>query len=159
MRNHLICLLIVSSLVFLVSRAASAALAEDIPACRCLENLSEAHEAPLDEQLRRDARWLVDRYCEEDIPLDVLSGGEKWLAEESCELLHATFFRETEGVVVENERAPLEVRLRTELVYRGRRLDNDSFIDWRHDAAFYAKIEWLIHPRRAVYLTHPEVPR
>lgn len=157
MQSYIRPLFLISAPAILVSSHAIAAVADDIPACRCLENLSEADGPALDESLRREASWLVDRYCDEEIPLEVLSGSDKWLAEESCELLHASFFLETEGLAVQSVKAPIELRLRTELVYRGRRLHNDIFVDWRHDAALYARLEWTLRPRRAAALAQQEV--
>lgn len=126
-----------------------AALADDIPACRCLENLAMADDAQISEDLRREAVRILDDYCEEDRPLSDLSGHAQWIAQESCVLLHQEFQMDTEMLSEEEDTRGLEVRLAVQTNYYARRLMYQNIVDWRHDVALFARIHLTFRPAKS----------
>lgn len=148
LRHSNICFAFYAAILFVGSTSA-AAVPDDIPACRCLENLAETDGDSFDENLRREASSLVRNHCDEDLPLELLSGSEKWLAEESCELLHASFHLATSALDERSRTSGADLRVTTTAVYRGHRLDNDQFTDWRHNTSFLLQFHITIRPRQA----------
>lgn len=128
---------------------AHAAHPDDTPQCRCLDELSESDAiAPT---VQREAEALVREYCDEDLPLELLSGGDRWLAQESCGLLHEAFVA---ALDLHDEHASAsvgrgnELRLRVTALYRGLRQQAAGVTDWRHDRALLTELVWTIRPRR-----------
>lgn len=125
---------------------ADAALIEDGPTCRCLDNLSTADAADIDESTRRDAARIFDEYCEEDRALSDLSGSEQWIAEESCALLHRQFQIETDALDDAPPVGGVELRISVQARYLGRRVMNDYLLDWRHHMGVYGRLQITVRP-------------
>lgn len=142
-------LILVAVLVLLFgTRAAKAAHPDDTPQCRCLEELSESEA--IGATMQREAEALVREYCDEDLPLELLSGGDRWLAQESCGLLHEAFIS---AIDLHDDAGPStgrgnELRLRVTALYRGLRMETAEYVDWRHDRALLAELVWTIRPQR-----------
>lgn len=132
----------------MLSSHALAALPDDVPACRCLENLSETIDDALSEDIRREATRIVDDYCEENLPLSDLSGRAQWIANESCMLLHRGFQMETEMLADERDGAGFEIRLSVRAEYDVRRLNYVGLFDWRHHTTVFARVHFTFRPAR-----------
>lgn len=128
---------------------AHAALPDDLPSCRCLENLAMAVEDEISEDVRREAVRIVDDYCEEDRALSELSGHAHWLAQESCMLLHRAFVLETDVLEEDALGGGFEVRFAVQTQYQTRRLQYQNIFDWRHGVAMYAQILFTFRPARS----------
>lgn len=131
-----------------LSSRAEAALIDDGPTCRCLDNLTMADIEGLDEDIRRDAARILDDYCDQNRPLSDLSGSAQWLAQESCMLLHREFLLETDPVVDDSGTGGVELHISLRADYVGRRVINDYLVDWRHHMALYARLQITLRPMR-----------
>src|SRR5699024_2739761 len=117
---------------FMAIPRAYAALLDDAPACRCIEDLTLADTEGISEDIRREALRIRDDYCEENQPLSELSGQAQWIADESCRLLHQEFQHDLELLDDLPQAQGLEVRLSVQAMYDARRLIQAELVDWRH---------------------------
>lgn len=131
------------------TKASHAAIVDDVPACRCLADLSFADVDGIPEEVRRDAARIVDDYCEEDRSLDNLSGADRGLADQSCLLLHTGFEVELIEVEESDSSASVEIRLKVQVGYQGHRVQTNFFTDWRHNVAIHGGLSFTFWPARA----------
>lgn len=145
--------LLVVGALFLTTPNAHAALTDDVPSCRCIEDLTLADTEGISEDIRREALRIRDDYCEENQPLSELAGQAQWIADESCRLLHQEFLGDTEILEDLPEAQALEVRLSIQTMYDARRLIQDDVVDWRHHLTVYARMHFTFRPAkmRAMY--------
>lgn len=131
-----------------ILRPAWASVSDDLVSCRCLEGLIDADD--VDENLRRDAEELVQNYCEEALPLELVSGSERWLAEHSCTLLHESFTLDLEEALalLDEPSARRQVSVRIGTAYEGRRLSHAQFNTRRHNLVLSAQMIWELRPKR-----------
>lgn len=141
-------LLLLVGVLGVLSSKAEAALIDDGPTCRCLDNLTMAGIEGLDEDIRREAARILDDYCDQNRPLSDLSGSAQWIAQESCMLLHREFLLETDPLLDESDTGGVELRISVRADYVGRRVINDYLVDWRHHMAVYARLHITLRPMR-----------
>lgn len=111
--------------------SAHAALPDDVPTCRCIEELISMDDAVVSEATRRAAERVWDSYCDANYPLEDASGHEQSVADQACELAFGSLEDVDDGVVRPHG-ARVECTLVLTPAYRAHGVTTDLIRQWRH---------------------------
>lgn len=118
-----------------LSSDARAALPEDVPTCRCVEELLVLDESLVNEATRRAAERLWDSYCDANYPLEDASGHEQSIADRACEIVFGGAMPEDDSGTATSKSARVLCTLVLSPTYQAHGLGSDVLRQWRHHYA------------------------